>query len=125
MYLDEKQQTFGYGPVGPATGPVAAGEPFRAGRYVILAHVGHGAMGNVYAAYDPDLDRKVAVKVLRDSSRGRPLPASLDREAKAMAKLAHAHVVTVYDVGSCDRGVFVAMEFVEGMTLRTWLKDQA
>ena len=125
MYLDEQQQTFGYAPVGPPMGPVAAGEPFRAGRYVILAHVGHGAMGNVYAAYDPDLDRKVAVKVLRDSTRGRPLPASLDREARAMAKLAHAHVVAVYDVGSCDRGVFVAMEFVEGVTLRTWLKDQA
>ena len=124
MYLDEQQQTFGYAPAGPPTGPVGPGEPFRAGRYVILAHVGHGAMGNVYAAYDPDLDRKVAVKVLRDSTRGRPLPASLDREAKAMAKLAHAHVVTVFDVGSCDRGVFVAMEFVEGVTLRTWLKEQ-
>jgi serine/threonine protein kinase len=103
---------------------VPASEPFRAGRYVILHHVGHGAMGNVYAAYDPDLDRKVAVKVLRDSTRGRPLPASLDREARAMAKLTHPHVVAVYDVGSCDRGVFVAMEFVDGVTLRTWLKAQ-
>ncbi len=125
MYLDEQQQTFGYGLATPSgSGPVPAGEPFRAGRYVILHHVGHGAMGNVYAAYDPDLERKVAVKVLRDSTRGRPLPASLDREARAMAKLTHPHVVTVYDVGSCDRGVFVAMEFVEGLTLRTWLKAQ-
>jgi len=124
MYLDEQQQTFGYAPAGPPVGAVAPGEPFRAGRYVILNHVGHGAMGNVYAAYDPELDRKVAVKVLRDSTRGRPLPASLAREAKAMAKLTHAHVVTVFDVGSCERGVFVAMEFVEGLTLRTWLKEQ-
>ena len=125
MYLDEQQQTFGYGPAAPlGSAPAPAGEPFRAGRYVILHHVGHGAMGNVYAAYDPDLDRKVAVKVLRDSTRGRPLPASLDREARAMAKLTHPHVVTVYDVGSCDRGVFVAMEFVDGLTLRTWLKAQ-
>ena len=86
MYLDEQQQTFGLGysgepAVGGASGAAAAGEPFRAGRYVILHHIGHGAMGNVYAAYDPDLDRKVAVKVLRDSTRGRPLPASLAREA--------------------------------------------
>ena len=123
MYLDERQLTWGYGPVA-TLGPETASEPFRAGRYVILHHVGHGAMGNVYAAYDPDLDRKVAVKVLRDSTRGRPLPASLDREAKAMAKLTHPHVVGVFDVGSCERGVFVAMEFVEGVTLRTWLKGQ-
>ena len=123
MYVDEQQQTWGYGS-GAVPGPAAASEPFRAGRYVILQHVGHGAMGNVYAAYDPDLDRKVAVKVLRDSTRGRPLPASLAREAKAMAKLVHPHVVTVFDVGHCERGVFVAMEFVEGLTLRTWLKQQ-
>jgi serine/threonine protein kinase/tetratricopeptide (TPR) repeat protein len=122
MYLDEPQQVFGYGEPSGATPAVAAGEPFRAGRYVILQHVGHGAMGNVYAAYDPDLDRKVAVKVLRDG--GRPLPASLAREAKAMAKLAHPHVVAVYDVGTCERGVFVAMEFVEGVTLRAWLRAE-
>jgi serine/threonine protein kinase len=121
MYLDDGQQAWGYEDSPSQTTPVA--EPFRAGRYVILQHVGHGAMGNVYAAYDPDLDRKVAVKVLRDG--GRPLPASLAREAKAMAKLAHPHVVAVHDVGTCDRGVFVAMEFVEGVTLRTWLKGQA
>jgi len=122
MYADDRQQTWGYG---PGVAPVAAAsEPFRAGRYVILQHVGHGAMGNVYAAYDPDLDRKVAVKVLRDSTRGRPLPASLEREARAMAKLVHPHVVTVFDVGHCERGVFVAMEYVEGLTLRTWLKQQ-
>ncbi len=120
MYLDDRQQAWGYEDSPSLTTPVA--EPFRAGRYVILQHVGHGAMGNVYAAYDPDLDRKVAVKVLRDG--GRPLPASLAREAKAMAKLTHPHVVAVHDVGTCDRGVFVAMEFVEGVTLRTWLKGQ-
>ncbi|MBL9105412.1 MAG: serine/threonine protein kinase [Myxococcales bacterium] len=121
MYLDDRQQAWGYEDSPSITTPVA--EPFRAGRYVILQHVGHGAMGNVYAAYDPELDRKVAVKVLRDG--GRPLPASLAREAKAMAKLTHAHVVAVHDVGTCDRGVFVAMEFVDGVTLRTWLKGQA
>ena len=123
MYVDERQLTWGYGPVA-TPGPETSGEPFRAGRYVIVHHVGHGAMGNVYAAFDPDLDRKVAVKVLRDSTRGRPLPASLAREAKAMAKLTHPHVVAVFDVGSCERGVFVAMEFVEGVTMRTWLKGQ-
>ena len=50
MYVDEQQQTWGYGS-GAVPGPAAASEPFRAGRYVILQHVGHGAMGNVYAAY--------------------------------------------------------------------------
>ncbi|HEY8377488.1 MAG TPA: serine/threonine-protein kinase [Nannocystis sp.] len=98
-------------------------EPFRAGRYVIMKHLGHGAMGNVFLAYDPELDRKVAVKMLRESSRAL-VPASLLREAKAMARLTHPNVVGVFDVGACERGVYVAMELVEGVTLRTWLKEQ-
>ena len=56
MYLDDRQQAWGYEDSPAQALPIA--EPFRAGRYVILQHVGHGAMGNVYAAYDPDLDRK-------------------------------------------------------------------
>src|SRR5690606_8931716 len=98
--------------------------PFRAGRYVIMKHLGHGAMGNVFLAFDPDLDRKVAVKMLRESSRAQ-VPASLVREAQAMARLTHPNVVGVFDVGACERGVYVAMELVEGVTLRTWLKEQS
>ncbi|MDC0666293.1 serine/threonine-protein kinase [Nannocystis radixulma] len=121
MYVDAARGAVAYE---AATREVEAElEPFRAGRYVIMKHLGHGAMGNVFLAYDPDLDRKVAVKMLRESSRAL-VPASLVREAKAMARLTHPNVVGVFDVGVCDRGVYVAMELVEGVTLRTWLKEQ-
>jgi len=81
-------------------------------------------MGVVYAAYDPDLDRKVALKLLRahhgDSA---DLRARLLREAQAMARLTHPNVVSVYDVGSFEDRVFVAMEFVDGRTLSAWRKE--
>ena len=88
-------------------------------RYVILEPLGEGAMGRVYAAYDPQLDRKVALKVLR--REGEDLAGRLLREAQALAKLAHPNVVAVFDSGVVDGHVFVAMELVEGMSLRRWL----
>jgi tetratricopeptide (TPR) repeat protein/predicted Ser/Thr protein kinase len=94
------------------------------GRYVVLYELGSGGMGVVYAAYDPDLDRKVAVKLLHGdtaSSRGRQ---RLMREAKAIAKLTHPNVVTVHDVGQFEGRVFVAMEFIDGVTLRQWLRER-
>jgi serine/threonine protein kinase len=96
----------------------------RVGRYVVRALVGRGAMGTVYAADDPDLDRKVALKLLHagalsDSARGR-LRTALLREAQAMARLSHPEVITVYDVGTFGDELFVAMEFVDGETLRRW-----
>jgi serine/threonine protein kinase len=96
----------------------------RVGRYVIELAVGRGAMGAVYAAVDPDLNRKVAVKVLRadampDIARQK-MRARLLREAQAMARLSHPEVITVYDVGSFGEQLFVAMEYVEGETLRLW-----
>src|SRR5688572_30734839 len=109
------------------------GEPGRAraseptiggsiGRYVVLGRLGAGAMGVVYAAWDPELDRRVAIKVLhpgvRSGSHGR---SRLLREAQALAKLSHPNVVTVHDVGTVDDRVWIAMEFVEGMTLDAWL----
>jgi len=96
----------------------------RIGRYVVLSELGAGAMGRVYAAYDPELDRKVAVKTLKfsawgdDSSSGQ---ARLLREAQAMAKLSHPNVVPVHDAGTFDQGVFLAMELVEGETLANWI----
>src|SRR5262249_39181421 len=74
------------------------------GRYVVLGLLGRGGMGEVYAAYDPELDRKVAVKLVR-ASRDRGVETSegrvrLLREAQAIAKLSHPNVVTVYDVGT-------------------------
>jgi tetratricopeptide (TPR) repeat protein len=79
----------------------------------------------VYSAYDPELDRRVAVKVLqwakRQGSEGR---TRLPREAQAMARLGHPNVVTVHDVGTVGNQVYVAMEFVDGVTLTQWLAEQ-
>src|SRR5215831_8621675 len=95
------------------------------GRYIVLGLVGRGAMGEVYAAYDPQLDRKVAVKLLRagTSPTGGPAEAKsrLLREAQAMAKLSHPNVIVVHDVGSHGDQVFVAMDFVDGHTITYWL----
>jgi tetratricopeptide (TPR) repeat protein len=110
-------------PAGPA--PVALAAGALLGRYIVLGQLGGGGMGVVYAAYDPQLDRKVAVKLLRpdagggDASEGR---ARLLREGQAMARLAHPNVIAVHDVGTFEDQVFVAMEFVEGQTLAAWVK---
>jgi tetratricopeptide (TPR) repeat protein len=105
---------------GDSDGPVAAGTII--GRYVVLSKLGSGAMGVVLAAYDPELDRKVALKLLK----ARPGPqdvgrARLQREAQALARLDHRNVVTVHDVGVHAGQLFVGMEFVEGQTLREWM----
>ncbi|MFV8752798.1 tetratricopeptide repeat protein [Nannocystaceae bacterium ST9] len=95
------------------------------GRYVVLQQLGRGGMGVVYAAFDPQLDRKVALKLLHaqpndglETSDGRP---RLLREAQALAKLAHPNVITIHDVGTVDGAVFIAMEFIEGQTLGDWI----
>jgi serine/threonine protein kinase/tetratricopeptide (TPR) repeat protein len=85
-------------------------------RYVIGDLLGAGAMGRVYSAWEPELDRRVAIKVLHEEG-GRD---RLIKEAQAMARLNHPNVVTVHEVGSTDAGVFVAMELVDGETLRAW-----
>jgi tetratricopeptide (TPR) repeat protein len=95
------------------------------GRYVVLGLVGRGGMGEVYAAYDPELDRKIAIKLLK-SAGATPDAASqgrqrLLREAQAIARLSHPNVVVVHDVGTFEGAVFIAMEFVEGDTLGYWL----
>jgi formylglycine-generating enzyme required for sulfatase activity len=98
----------------------------RIGRYVIVERVGTGAMGVVYGAYDPELDRKVALKLLKpgqgvkDTARARLL-----REAKAIARLQHPNVVAVHDVGVFEDQVFLAMEFVAGGTIKSWLAGHA
>ena len=95
------------------------------GRYIVLGLLGKGGMGVVYSAYDPELDRKVALKLLRVANRkkGEDLDAKrsrLLREAKAIARLSHPSVVVVYDVGTYQDQVFIAMELVEGMTALRW-----
>ncbi len=89
----------------------------RVGRYVIERTLGAGGMGVVYVARDPELDRRVAIKLLRAGTPGR----RLRREAQALARLDHPNVVAIYDVGEHQGQCFVAMALVEGKTLRQWL----
>jgi len=101
--------------------------PTRLGHYVLLHELGRGGMGVVYAAYDERLDRKVAIKVLRVG--GDPwAQRRLVREAKALAQLSHANVVQIYEIGEVgdhDEQAFLAMEFIDGITLRRWCCEQA
>lgn len=96
------------------------------GRYVIKAILGEGGMGIVYAAFDPTLNRRIAIKVLRIASGAGDVDthsarARMLREAQAMAMCGHPNLVQVFDVGTYADDVFIAMEFVEGTTLRDWL----
>ena len=95
----------------------------QVGRYSLIRIAGQGGMGVVYLAYDPELDRNVALKLLRGSSNGKHKDR-LRREAQAMAKVHHANVAQVFDVGSHDGEVFIAMEFVAGETLASWLASE-
>jgi serine/threonine protein kinase/formylglycine-generating enzyme required for sulfatase activity len=96
----------------------------RIGRYVIVERVGTGAMGVVYGAYDPELDRKVALKLIKPGQGKDTARARLLREAKAIARLQHPNVVAVHDVGVYEEQVFLAMEFVAGGTIKSWLAAQ-
>ncbi|MBK8239149.1 MAG: protein kinase [Deltaproteobacteria bacterium] len=99
--------------------------PASIGRFEVRRKLGEGGMGVVFAAYDAELDREVAIKLLR--ARGAdaaPARARLLREARAMAKLSHPNVITIYDVGTLDEHVFIAMELVQGLNLRRWLRHR-
>jgi serine/threonine protein kinase/tetratricopeptide (TPR) repeat protein len=92
-------------------------------RYIIVEHLGSGGMGVVYKAFDPELGRPIALKLLRSDGGDGHLRDRLLREAQALARLSHPHVVAVHDVGTFGTDVFIAMEFVEGRTLGEWLKE--
>lgn len=91
------------------------------GRYVLIEQVGAGGMGTVYAAEDPALARTIAIKLVRRGLRTDRANENLLAEARMMAQLSHPNVVPVYDVGSQDDFVFLAMELIEGANLRQWL----
>jgi eukaryotic-like serine/threonine-protein kinase len=103
-------------------------EPFSPGRYVgryrIIDSLGAGGMGIVYRAHDPELDRPVALKLLRSAagSGGSGGHARLLREAQLTAQLTHPNVVSVFEVGYEEGHVYLAMELIEGSTLREWLE---
>ena len=100
------------------------GEPAAAvkiGRFSVLHPIGAGGMGEIFAAYDPELDRKVAIKLVRSESRSSQAADRLYREAQTLARLSHPNVVQVYEVGRHEGQVFLAMEFVRGQDLQGWL----
>ena len=106
----------------PAPALTVAG---RVDRFLILEKLGEGGMGAVYAAYDTLLDRKVAMKVVRPDRRGVSGVSPrerLVREAQAMARLSHPNVVAVLEVGELGDDVYLALELVEGATLKAWLR---
>jgi eukaryotic-like serine/threonine-protein kinase len=113
--------------------PSARGDAFtrptQIGRYQILDVIGMGGMGIVCTAYDAKLDRKVAIKLLRDQSRQdlkrRSMgQARLVREAQALAKLAHPNVITVHDVDTWEDNLYMAMEYVKGRSLAEWMEEK-
>jgi tetratricopeptide (TPR) repeat protein len=89
------------------------------GRFVLVRKLGAGGMGQVWSAYDPQLDRRVAIKLIRGASSANERTRLL-REAHALAKLSHPNVVPVFEVGEQDGEIFVVMEQIDGPTLRAW-----
>ncbi|MBS2031313.1 MAG: protein kinase [Deltaproteobacteria bacterium] len=106
--------------------PLERGETL--GRYLIIRALGEGGMGVVYLAYDPELDRRVALKLLRADALARgdveTARIRLLREAQAMARLQHPNVVQVFDVGMVGQKVYLAMELVEGTTVKRWMRSE-
>lgn len=103
----------------PDGGPQAK----RIGRFILLEIIGAGAMGEVYAAYDGQLDRKVAIKLVHShTDRSHSATMRLLREAQTLAQVSHPNVVQVHEAGEFDGRVFLAMEYIRGVTLRKWLE---
>jgi eukaryotic-like serine/threonine-protein kinase len=104
-------------------GPLRPGE--RVGRYVVRNKLGRGGMGVVWGAYDPVLGRRVALKLVRHRDALEAIEAHVDerlrREAQALARLSHPNVVSLYDVGTCEHGDYLALELVPGVDLEQWL----
>ena len=101
-------------------GPAA---PQRVGRFTLRERRGSGAMGTVYAAHDPTLDRLVALKLLHVEAGNADADSTLLGEARALARLSHPHAIPVFEVGQDGRALFVVSELVDGVDLRTWISS--
>ena len=100
-------------------------EPVHLGRFVLLDRLGEGGVGTVHIAYDPQLDRRVALKLLRPAQgASSSLRTRMLREAQALARLSHPNVVPVHDAGVIEEQVFIVMEYVRGQTLRRWVEER-
>lgn len=98
-------------------------EAVMVGRFRLDERLGSGATSIVYAAYDPQLDRRIALKLLPNAAQDEQLAARAAAEAKALARLRHPNVVSVHEIGIHDGDRFIAMELVEGQTLRVWMDE--
>ncbi|HVN72377.1 MAG TPA: serine/threonine-protein kinase [Desulfomonilia bacterium] len=95
------------------------------GRYEIVKELGKGSMGVVYQAHDPQIDRTIALKVLRpDRVSSEDFVQRFLKEAKAIGRMAHPNIVTVYDVGEDQGTVYIAMEFLEGVPLNIYCREK-
>lgn len=95
------------------------------GRYQIVKELGRGSMGMVYLARDPNIDRLVAVKVLRQDRMGSDIFVKrFLKEAKVIGRLSHPHIVTIHDIGEEKEDVYIAMEYVEGTPLSNIIKEK-
>ena len=104
---------------------MAETHPETIGRYRVERLLGRGAMGIVYKAVDPMIDREVAIKTIRLTLSEEELAlyeARFAQEVKTVGKLNHAHIVTIYDVGRTDQFAYMAMEYIEGHELKAYLK---
>ena len=108
-----------------SAGPSSLIDRVLDGRYRVLSHLADGGMATVYVALDQRLDREVALKVMRpDLARDQTFVSRFHREARSAAKLSHPNVVAVYDQGEDDGNMFLAMELVNGLTLRQVMQSE-
>ena len=120
----DREQDLARTATAPGSAPAGAAEGVGAmlGRYRLERELGAGAMGVVHAAFDPDLERRIALKVLRSATATLQAKDRLMREARAMARLAHPNVVTVHEVGTAGGRDFIAMELIHGESLAEWMR---
>jgi predicted Ser/Thr protein kinase len=122
MAVDPSAETEAERPKAPAASPLEPGA--QLGKYKLERTLGAGGMGVVWAATDPDLERPVAIKLLRAADGSDTQRTRLLREARAMARLKHPNVLTVYEVGTAAGVDYIAMELVDGSNLGEWLAKQ-